>query len=414
MRALRQILLAALAAGVLALLSLAGTSSYYGGSDGKGCARCHEIAPMVESWAASTHRSVACKDCHGSSFSADLRMHVKNLERVWLHARGKTPEQIHVRHEDVGPLVERCRACHAQEYGDWKSGPHGTTYSRIFLDVKHNSGQQLMDDCLRCHGMHFEGGIGHLVEPIDRKGPWRLRDASLRDEPAIPCLGCHQAHRKGEPLPVRVAGAARLASAEEIVRPSVSLYDRRALDHVAVSDLPLPAMRAGSRAVKVSPDRRQALCYQCHAPRAEAQVFSGDDRTPTGVHEGLSCLSCHEKHGQTTRASCAGCHPQLSNCGRDVETMDTTFRSKESPHNIHSVACADCHPAGVPKKKGAAVRQSRPARLEALGPRFGETKEAFRHGSECRSESSRTDDLESKRQMGQLASEPFELVSLCP
>jgi hypothetical protein len=84
------------------------------------------------------------------------------------------------------------------------------------------------------------------------------------------------------------------------------------------------------------------------------QVFSGDDRTPVGVHEGLSCLACHQKHGQTTRASCAACHPRLSNCGLDVETMDTTFKSPQSPHDIHRVACLDCHPQGVPTRKAAA------------------------------------------------------------
>ena len=26
--------------------------------------------------------------------------------------------------------------------------------------------------------------------------------------------------------------------------------------------------------------------------------------------------------------SCANCHPQLSNCGLDVETMDTTFKHR--------------------------------------------------------------------------------------
>jgi hypothetical protein len=116
----------------------------------------------------------------------------------------------------------------------------------------------------------------------------------------------------------------------------------------------MPQMREGDRLVKGSPDRRQALCYQCHAPRAGMQVFSGDDRTPVGVHEGLSCLACHQKHGQTTRASCAACHPRLSNCGLDVETMDTTFKSPQSPHDIHRVACLDCHPQGVPTRKAAA------------------------------------------------------------
>jgi RNase P subunit RPR2 len=142
---------------------------------------------------------------------------------------------------------------------------------------------------------------------------------------------------------------------QEIVRPSLALFDRRERVHLQVRDLPLPRMREGSRVVKVSTDIRQALCYQCHAPLASRQVASGDDRTPIGVHEGISCLACHEKHGQKTRASCANCHPRLSNCGRDVETMDTTFRDPKSPHNIHFVKCADCHPKGMLRKRRPAI-----------------------------------------------------------
>ena len=33
-----------------------------------------------------------------------------------------------------------------------------------------------MDDCLRCHSMHFEGSIRDLVTPVDTHGPWRLVD----------------------------------------------------------------------------------------------------------------------------------------------------------------------------------------------------------------------------------------------
>ena len=130
-----------------------------------------------------------------------------------------------------------------------------------------------------------------------------------------------------------------------------------------------PRCTTATRPVKASPDQRQALCYQCHAAQASAQVASGDDRTPVGVHEGLSCLACHQKHGQQTRASCADCHPRLSNCGLDVEKMDTTFANTKSGHNIHFVKCADCHPKGVPKKRdrvraaaAATPREAEPAR----------------------------------------------------
>jgi hypothetical protein len=340
---------------VLGVAALAGTSWYYGGDDGIGCARCHEIRPMVDSWAASTHRSVKCRDCHGSSLSADLRMQAKSLERAWRHGRGEVPEQIRVRHRDVPALVERCAACHREEHADWQSGPHGAPYAALFINPEHNASQQLMDDCLRCHAMHFEGGIRDLVAPLDRKGPWTFVNEEDAGLPAVPCLACHAMHRPGKPLAPRSDRALVAGPAQEIVRPSLALYDRRSFESVSLERLPLPAMKEGERPVKASPDRRQALCYQCHAPRAGNQVFSGDDRTPVGVHEGLSCLACHAKHGLETRASCAGCHPRLSNCGIDVEKMDTTFKSAESRHDVHRAACLDCHPKGAPRRKVAAT-----------------------------------------------------------
>jgi hypothetical protein len=351
MKTLRRLLLAIAAVLVLGFAALAGTSWYYGRGDGTGCARCHEIRPMVDSWAASSHRGVRCRDCHGSSLTADLRMNAKSLQRAWLHSRGETPEQIHIRHQDVPALVERCGACHREERADWESGPHGIPYAAIFINPGQNANQQLMDDCLRCHAMHFEGGIRDLVTPLDRKGPWTFVDESYAGLPAIPCLTCHSMHRKGDPLPPRTARGLIAGPVQEIVRPSLALYDRRAFEYVGLERLPLPAMREGGRPVKMSPDQRQALCYQCHAPRPGNEVFSGDDRTPVGVHEGLSCLACHSKHGLQARASCAGCHPRLSNCGIDVEKMDTTFKSADSRNDIHRVACLDCHAQGVPKKK---------------------------------------------------------------
>jgi hypothetical protein len=129
-------------------------------------------------------------------------------------------------------------------------------------------------------------------------------------------------------------------------------------------------MLDGARPVNLSPDSRQALCYQCHAPDFTLQARSGDDRTCIGVHEGLSCLACHSGHDQDARASCAQCHPRMSNCGLDVERMDTTFRSPASLHNIHFVKCADCHPNGVPPPIHAADKSTQPPKscLNTVGP----------------------------------------------
>jgi hypothetical protein len=160
-------------------------------------------------------------------------------------------------------------------------------------------------------------------------------------------MACHTIHREGAPM---TRPARRVSAREEILRPSVGLFDRRTRINVAAASLPLPKIHEGARPVRMSPDARQGLCYQCHAPLSTAQAGTADDRTPIGVHEGLSCLACHQKHGQATRQSCPDCHPRLSNCGIDVEKMDTTFRDLKSPHNIHTVKCRDCHPKGTPKR----------------------------------------------------------------
>ena len=336
---------------LLVALLLPGASVYYRYSGGRSCARCHEIWQPYTDWHSSTHRNVACADCHGDVFTLDAGFHLKNIRRLAAHLRGEIPEQVRLRADEVQKMSGRCGKCHQQEYADWAAGPHAATYKEIFLDQTHNRKVQLMDDCLRCPGMHFSGGMRDLVAPLDTKGPWRLREAKLAEESAIPCLACHQMHRQGDPLARPVVKPVNPGPRQEIARPSLALFDRREQDYVALGHLPLPTMRDGERSVKISPDIRQALCYQCHAPMDSIEVGSGDDRTTVGVHEGLSCLACHKGHGQNTRASCANCHPQLSNCGLDVETMDTTFKSTKSPHNIHFVKCIDCHTKGVPLKK---------------------------------------------------------------
>ncbi|HYM75288.1 MAG TPA: multiheme c-type cytochrome [Candidatus Dormibacteraeota bacterium] len=351
---------------LLAILLLPGASLYYSYSGGKSCTRCHEIWQPYRDWHESAHRNVACSECHGDVLTLDAGFHLKNLRQLAAHLRGEIPEQVRLKTDDVLKIEKRCEKCHRQEYADWSAGPHSATYSRIFLDKDHNQHTLLMDDCLRCHGMHFQGSIRDLVTPLDTHGPWRLLDPQLADRPSMPCLTCHQMHRHGEPLARPATKADDAGPRQEISRPSLALFDRREQDYVSPANLPLPQMHDGARLIRISPDQRQALCYQCHAPTAGGHAGSGDDRTPLGVHEGLSCLACHEKHGQTTRASCATCHPQLSNCGLDVEKMDTTFKSLKSPHNIHTVKCADCHTNGIPKKRtnnheGHEVARRKPA-----------------------------------------------------
>jgi hypothetical protein len=342
--------------GAAALLSIPAASVYYESGGGAGCTRCHEIRPAFDRWRMSSHRNVPCSGCHGDAFTTDAAFHLNNAHRVLAHLRGEVPDTPKLRNVDLTTMMGRCQKCHRQEFADWQAGPHAIKYENFLLDAKHNHDRELMDDCLRCHGMHYEGSIRDLVSPISHKGPWKLIDEQMKGRPAIPCMACHGIHHDGQPLPQRDRGATKQPGKEELARPSIAFFDRRDMRPVALARLPMPAVLDGERLVKMSPDARQAICYQCHATLAAAQVGSGDDRTPIGVHEGLSCLACHQKHRQLTRATCANCHPRLSNCGIDVEKMDTTFMATTSKHNIHWVKCADCHPKGIPPRKKPPAR----------------------------------------------------------
>jgi hypothetical protein len=105
-----------------------------------------------------------------------------------------------------------------------------------------------------------------------------------------------------------------------------------------------------SVSVKISQDSNQNLCIQCHSPNTFNMAGTADDRTPRGVHEGISCLACHDSHSNSAIASCKNCHPAISNCKLDVEKMNTTYSDQSSKNNIHFVECTDCHSKGRPAK----------------------------------------------------------------
>ncbi len=354
----------ALFVGVLGIFGIAvvySASWYYSSQRGQGCASCHEMAQYVSAVHGSAHRTTTCMDCHEANLAIKLR-HI----RVHLT---NAPEAIHLRDVDVFAMTASCQKCHQHEYASWHAGPHSATYREIFANSAHNSERRLMDDCLRCHGMHFNGAIRDLVQPQNTAGPWHITRAGFADQPTMPCMACHQMHHEGA---VESKPATRISSAVPPATDSLAIFDRREQMHFSIRLLSLPRLFDGPRLARISPDQRQALCYQCHAPRQpEAnsvaavhhygpQIGSGDDRTPVGVHEGISCFACHAGHNENAASSCKTCHPQMSHCGIDVERMDTTFASAKSAHNIHWVRCTDCHEHGVPKMKPAFQRAAAP------------------------------------------------------
>jgi hypothetical protein len=223
-------------------------------------------------------------------------------------------------------------------------------YADLFLNTAHNKAEPIYDDCLRCHGMFYKGIVRDIVEPMDTAGPWKLKIAGLGGRPAIPCFACHQVHQPGYPGMRQNLEIPASLHYSRMKKTFTTYYYRRDSMYFPSSALRVPEINFNSKPVRISDDPNQRLCMQCHSPNAFNTSGTGDDRTPRGVHEGISCLACHTLHSNSAIASCKSCHPAISNCKLDVEKMNTTYLDKASRNNIHFVACTDCHAAGRPSK----------------------------------------------------------------
>jgi hypothetical protein len=327
-----------------------GYSSWNAASPEQTCAGCHEINPSFHTWQASAHRDIKCVECHGTALSNGWHSLKEKANMVLTHFTGNTQNSdIRLSEEQLMETMKNCNNCHQMEYSKWLSGGHSSNYERIFLNEAHNRMEQPYWDCLRCHGMFYEGTIYDLVEPVSTTGPWRLLDEKQAERPVVPCFACHQMHTDNEPLGIQRAWDDRNATIQQrkdaqVSRNSAaSLFIRADQMYLRAEQLPNPSMYSNGTVLQTSDNPLQRLCIQCHAPNHQYISGSEDDRTPGGVHQGLSCMSCHEVHSNDASKSCNNCHPAISNCGLDVTTMNTSYLDKDSENNIHFVSCEDCH-----------------------------------------------------------------------
>ena len=331
---------------VFLLLITMGYTGWNSANPERTCASCHEIVPSLEIWQQSAHREVSCDDCHGTALGNGFHSLKEKANMVFTHIR-KTdlPISPGLDEEGVLEVMEACTGCHRDEHNHWKAGGHSATYSDIFLNKKHNRMERPYPDCFRCHGMYYDGTIGDLVEPISTTGPWNLKDEGKTGQPVVPCLACHPIHMENETMvhPGTMDDPAATFYKRTPRNQLTGLYLRADRIYLRSDQLRKPDIYQEGHRVLVSDDPVQRICMQCHAPNWAHEAGTEDDRTPTGVHEGISCRACHRGHSNDPRDACKTCHPAVTSCTLDVMVMNTSYKSRTSPNNIHSMECVDCH-----------------------------------------------------------------------
>jgi hypothetical protein len=303
------------------------------------CAKCHEIAPSHSTWRTSAHINVQCIECHGTAVSS---LKEKSAMVLTHFTGGKNPEDIRLTEKQVLDITERCIQCHQAEHAGWLASGHAINYREIFMNPDHNAMEKPSWDCLRCHGMFYDGTIHDLMNLEGEPSSWVIKNKEQEERPVMPCLTCHQMHTDN---PVSKRYVSSSDSSSRLIRnPRTALYVRADQMHLRSDMLTPVAMKDNGRQVNRAIDNITLLCQQCHAPDYIHTIGSQDDRTPVGVHEGFSCIACHKVHSGDTRESCLQCHAEVSpNCKLDVRTMNTTYLSRESPVDIHRISCVSCH-----------------------------------------------------------------------
>ncbi len=264
----------------------------------KTCVTCHEIRGAKEAWSHSAHTNVSCKACHGGTVESIAAM-CDNANRAFKHIIGKGNGKKRLTSDQIERLNVACGECHKEEYAGWKR-THGSPVSKFLTDEKHNMAWKPADNCLKCHGMYLEGNLNDIISREGLSKTWTFRKESVGKKSAVPCIACHQMHS-----PDSLAFYSR---ADEMRFLPNELFSQKIVT------------KAGKK-VWLSSDVKQNLCRQCHAANAEGVVRSGDDRTPMGKHEGISCLACHKGHSMDAKKSCGSCHEKcvLPKNGKKLE-----------------------------------------------------------------------------------------------
>ncbi len=280
------------------------------------CMQCHEIRDSHAAWKSSAHASVACRECHGTALSHGFRGLKEKAGMMHSHwFDKKTNRDIYLNESQALAVAARCQSCHQTEYSGWRSGAHATTYEMIFMDEAHNRMEKPYADCFRCHGMFYDGDI-HSLMNMESRDPadWHIKDKVQAGRPAITCLACHQMHGEQAVYPAYadLPASERDSLSVKMHRPATALYMRADRRHLASKHLQTVGMQMQDSVITQSADPNARLCMQCHAPDGVHAVASEDDKTPTGMYAGMSCMACHDPHSNRLKNEHRNVHKTAS------------------------------------------------------------------------------------------------------
>jgi Cytochrome c3 len=276
------------------------------------CASCHDIEIGIENHKLPKehHECTSCHKMHAPLSDADKRC--KQCHEQAREREGK-PRSTALQHD-------ACSSCHQPH--SWVAAINGCVqcHARQAALVFGKSPAQ-HQRCINCHDVHGPPPTGAVCGTCHKDNAAKMRAAPVRHQE---CTSCHNPHA---PLP-------------ELPQACIGCHADEVRELVSVG--PAGHARAGCTGCHTlhgDPKANVTACARCHADKMALVRTAGP-----APHR--DCLSCHQPHRFSLRATalpCVRCHQQIANHAEIHTGRCTTCHSPHGPPAVTRARCLGCH-----------------------------------------------------------------------
>lgn len=302
------------------------------------CAQCHEMTPEYVTWKVSSHKRVACTDCHIKPGLVNLLVHkLKATKELFLHFTEAYEIPITMSHEIEQEICLQCHDINNRRF----------SYSGDLI-VPHDRHSKAGINCVACHSGVAHGNVdqsGLIKEEADFS-KWTISFAEkymVKDntEPKMnDCLECHNKRK---------------------------VSTRCEACHSVISE-PADHKEAGwgtSHGLKARQDL--SYCNKCHsysltekgkaltvAEYARGNNFCRECHKKRPASHGDNWMNVHSKRAKADREGCLVCHSDKEPTGTEKDKVTSTYCFK-----CHGKAAAEAvDGAGASSSSSAAGQES--------------------------------------------------------
>lgn len=119
------------------------------------CARCHEIAPAVESWRQFSHNEVSCMECHADPGAIGvIKRKAGAYKEVYIHFFGEVPKEM-----EANVKYDNCLLCHSGKRSSKYPQAKNIVEEDNDLVTLHKDIIAEKTSCLNCHKEVAHGNL---------------------------------------------------------------------------------------------------------------------------------------------------------------------------------------------------------------------------------------------------------------